>query len=159
MQNSAFLKNPLKRVILQSGRGVNQILIIILRFLSFSWLYEEIGSSKQSFSKKCPKQTLRLDFVKLGLKILYFFGRKKCDWYSVAYLHLILTYFFNWSNSSSWKRCGKKLFNVRLGNCLTPSVLHIMQIYWIHKDAIDLISRRKVRFRQTFFQNEVKKCF
>ena len=30
-------------------------------------------------------------------------------------------------------------------------------IYWIYKDAIDLTSRRKVRFRETFFQNEVRK--
>ena len=26
-----------------------------------------------------------------------------------------------------------------------------LQIYWIYKDAIDLTSRWKVRFRQTFF--------
>ena len=30
----------------------------------------------------------------------------------------------------------------------------ILQIYWIYKDAIDLTSKWKVRFRQTFFQKE-----
>ena len=33
----------------------------------------------------------------------------------------------------------------------------ILQIYWIYKDAIDLTSRWKVRFRQTFFQNEAQR--
>ena len=47
----------------------------------------------------------------------------------------------------------KKLFAVRLGNC---SSTHILQIYWIYKDAIDLTSRWKVCFR-TFFQNEVQR--
>ena len=49
-------------------------------------------------------------------------------------------------------------------NCSNPKVCtHILQIYWIYKDAIDLIyitSRWKVRFRQTFlFKMKYKKCF
>ena len=52
----------------------------------------------------------------------------------------------------------KTLFDVRLGNCPTKKKTpkpkegtHILQIYWIYKDAINLTSRWKVRFRQTFF--------
>ena len=36
-------------------------------------------------------------------------------------------------------------------------IAQILQIYWIYKDAIDLTSRWEVRFRQTFFQNEVQR--
>ena len=52
----------------------------------------------------------------------------------------------------------KKLFDVRLGNCLTPKLsTHILQIYWIYKDAIDLTYRWKVRFRRILFQNKVQR--
>ena len=34
---------------------------------------------------------------------------------------------------------------------LNPYGTHILQIYWIYKDVIDLTSRQKVRFRQIFF--------
>ena len=33
---------------------------------------------------------------------------------------------------------------------------HILQIYWIYKDAIDLTSRWKFSFRQFLSQNEVQ---
>ena len=38
-------------------------------------------------------------------------------------------------------------------------VTQILQIYWIYKDAIDLSSRWKVRFRHTFFKIKYKECF
>ena len=36
-------------------------------------------------------------------------------------------------------------------------IAHILRIYWIYKNAIDLTSRCKVRFRQTLKKNEVRK--
>ena len=81
------------------------------------------------------------------------------------------------------KKGFKKLYHARFGNCSTPKVpckissahhanqrfflciwvtvmrarmtkgTQILQIYQIYKDAINLTSRWKVRFRQTFFSN------
>ena len=59
----------------------------------------------------------------------------------------------------------KTLFDVRLGNCPTPKVLishipHILQIYWICKDAIDVTSRWKARgsiLDKLPFQNKVSR--
>ena len=42
----------------------------------------------------------------------------------------------------------KKLFDLQLGNSLSST--RILQIFWIYKDAIDLTSRWKVRFKQIF---------
>ena len=52
----------------------------------------------------------------------------------------------------------KRLSDEQLGSYFkTPLGTHILQIYWVNKDEIDLNSRWNVRFRQTFFQNEVRK--
>ena len=56
----------------------------------------------------------------------------------------------------------KKWFNVRVGLVMViaqPLGYSYSQIYWICKDAIHLTSRRKVRFRHTFFTMKYERCF
>ena len=81
---ACFVKSFLKGNVLQSEseRGVNSILISILRFWPSSWkdrtfcLVAYFSASREDhFQKKCPKRTFLSDFVKFGSEILYF-GRK-----------------------------------------------------------------------------------
>ena len=110
----------------------------------------------------CPKRTFPSD---LGSEILFFVEKiVVCCFVCLfaAMLFPILAFFFKKIGAFIELRkmlLRKKLFDVRLGNCSTPKVLstHILQIYWIYKDANDLTSRWKVRFRHTFFQNEVQR--
>ena len=51
-----------------------------------------------------------------------------------------------------------KIIRCTAWELLNPEgTLNILQIYWIYKDAIDLTSRWKVRFKQTFYQNKVQR--
>ena len=83
-----FLKNPLnKGQILQSGRGVNSILIAILRFWPSSWKDKPFAwrnlfrlvrvEIRGSFSKKLSKTELTFRFCKIGLRnTLFICGSK-----------------------------------------------------------------------------------
>ena len=63
--------------------------------------------------------------------------------------------FYNIFKKKKKKILRKKVYHVRFGNCLTP--LKVPRFWVPYKDAIDLTSRWKVRFRQTFFQNGVQR--
>ena len=84
-QNCVVFFLPEKCCGLESEKGVNSILITILRFpTNFlkrpNFLLSGIlfGSSRGSFSKKNLSKTDPSDFVKLGSEILYLFLAKNC---------------------------------------------------------------------------------
>ena len=71
------------------------------------------------------------------------------------------THFISLSNMQhAHLRCFFKVKIIRYTDweLLNPSSSHILQTYWIYKDAIDLTYRWKVRFRQTFFKMKPKRC-
>ena len=113
----------------------------------------------------CPKRTYPSDFVKLGSKILNLFLAEKkvvCCCLFVCLLQIcpIFDLFFNWSTHRAEKDALKETIWIiwcTVWELLNRQGTQILQIYWIYKDAIDLTSRWKVRFRQTFFLNEAQK--
>ena len=165
--NTVFKEN-----ILQSGeweRGKFD-LITILHFDRlpekielFAW-WHLCGLSRGSFSKKFVPS----DIVKLGAEILNLFLAEKT---LVCFVLFVLLQYFVWfwltfdthrAEKDAFKEkiiLRKKLFDARLGNCSTPSLIaHILQIYWIYKDVIDL-NGKSVLDKLFFSKWQVPKFF
>ena len=112
------------------------------------------------FQKKiCPKRTFPSNFVKLVSKIFYLFLAEQ-EWSFVVLLLLLfvatlsdfglLFYLIEAFIELRKMLSRKKLYHARFGNCLTPKVPRFCRFNKFTK-MLDLTSRWKVRFRQTFF--------
>ena len=121
-----------------------------------------LKSSKKGWfwKKNCPNRTFRSDFAKLGSEILYLFLPKNgrvcccCLLLFVANLSDFDILFFKLKLSTSWERCCQgKNYSVLSQPARGPGSENYAQILQLYKE---LTSRWKVRFRQTFFQTEVR---
>ena len=135
-----------KGKILQWGRAsrVKSILTTILHFWqpsskdrTFCLKASFSARREDHFQKKCPKQTFRSDFVKLGSYQKYFIyfwqknGRLFCLFVAIVFPILADLKKIEALIDLEKADCNKKLFDVQLGNCSTPRVYntHILQIY------------------------------
>ena len=152
MHNYIYFIKPFNRgQILQSGRGVNSILITILRFDHLPEKIELFPFSLTASFSACReihlrKVIFRLNLVKLGSEILNLFLAEK--W---SFVYSLFCY----------NTLRKKLFDVRLGNCSTTSIIRYIiyiLIFCRFTGFTKITSRWKVRFR-TFFKMIYKKCF
>ena len=123
--------------------------------------YLEELEKRMILKKNCPNRTFRSGFAKLGSEILYLFLPKKWScllflFFFVILLCPILTnFFFKLKLSTSWERCCQgKIYSVLSQPARGPGSENYAQILQLYKE---LPSRRKVRFRQTFFQIELRK--
>ena len=108
-----------------------------------------------NFYLNFPKRTFCSYFVKFSSEIHYLFLAGNGRLFVICCCNTSDFDFFLVKALITLKKMltRKKLFDVRLGNASTPLGTQIPQIY---KYAIELTSRRKIRNRQTFFQNEVQ---
>ena len=121
-----------------------------------------LKSSKKGWfwKKNCPNRTFRSGFAKLGSEILYLFLPKNgrvcflffCCNFTLSDFDIL---FFKLKLSTSWEKfCQGKNYSVLSQPARGPGSENYAQILQLYKE---LPSRRKVRFRQTFFQIELRK--